>query len=273
MANSYLPPPFRLDELPVDVLLQICDHLQPSALLCLSVTSYTWRQFCCTEVWPRRIATLLSVRSVYIPRPTQQYPAPHEHQSLTTARQGADGPPDPNMCTRILRTLEMCPPARMLCLCVHLSPTDNLTSLSLTYAISRHEICRANSLYSEHQLAARTHLYIPLATEADVVRVTKQPSSAHTACIVRDHALSNKIFPVIECRPQQGGASGDPICEISNFNSRAYAPSMSLRIFRAPLSHYRIRFGTVANDQPHGSSRGTMLASGLVLGSYFRAPV
>lgn len=272
MSTAVSKPYFPLDHLPADVLLQICDHLQSSTLLCLSLTSKTWRRFCCSEVWPRRIAARLAVRSVYIPSATRRGQAPHVHQSAATAElQDNDSLPDPYTCTRILQTLETCPSARMLCLCVHLSPTDNLTSLSLTYAISRHEICRANSLYAEHQLAARTHLYIPMATEADVFRATNRPSTAHTACIVRDHALSNKLFPVVECHPKQ---DGDPnLCIATNVRRWNQTPSMSLRIFRAPLSQYRIRFAAVANGHPRDSSHGTTSAGGLVLGYYFHAPV
>lgn len=189
----------RLEQLPHDILLLICDHMQPQTLLSLSLSSTFWHHLCSTEVWPRRIANCLSVRSVDI-WPTEQPLPPHPHHTIPSTCRTPHALPKAHVYFRILRTLIVCPSARTLMLCVHIGPADTLTSLALTYAISRHDICRANSLYAEHHLATRTHLYIPMPSEDHITRALRRTSRALTVCMVRDYSLSNKLFAVVECR-------------------------------------------------------------------------
>lgn len=184
-AHDHKSSSTTLQTLPEDVLLHLCDFIQPHALLSLSLASNFWAIFCLNNVWPRRIASCLGVRAVRFVRP-----ASYKTQLTTT--------PDPQVCFRILHTFTICPSARTLCLCVHVTPSDTLTSLALNYAISRHDICRANSLYAEHHVAARTYLYIPLPTDAHIRRITGKPACAHTPLLVRDNSLSNKLFPVVD---------------------------------------------------------------------------
>lgn len=203
-ADSTAAGSFPLDRLPEDLQLEICNHMDASSLLSLSRTNSAWHDICVTEVWPRRLATCLSVRTVRVS--TSRHSAPHAHHSTSDEsgpqdKSDTNRVPKPHVYFRILRTLQASASARTLVLCVHLGPSDTLTSLALTYAISRHEICRANSLYAEHHMAARTHLYIPMVNAEEVCRLTEKYPHEHVVCLVRDHALSNKLFAVVGCRP------------------------------------------------------------------------
>lgn len=186
-----------IDELPQDVVLQICDHMDASSLLALSLTSTFWKRFCCMEAWPRRLALSLSVRSVYVPHPPRRAVAPHTEDDVTMAATTTNT--NPHACFRILHTLNTCPSSRILCLCVHMSRTDSLTSLALSYGVTRDDICRTNCLYTEYQLPGRTHVYVPLLTEDHVLRATGKPAHMLTVALVRDASLSNKLFAVVAC--------------------------------------------------------------------------
>lgn len=179
-------------------MLQICDHMDALSLLALSLTSTFWKRFCCFEVWPRRLASSLSVRTVHVPHHPRRAVAPHTNNDVNMATSTSNI--DPHACFRIMHTLNTCPSSRILCLCVHINRTDSLTSLALSYGVTRDDICRTNCLYTEYQLSGRSYVYVPLLTEDDVLRAMGKSARTLTVALVRDASLSNKLFAVVACR-------------------------------------------------------------------------
>lgn len=258
--------------LPQDVLLHISDHMNAPTLLALSLTSSFWRRFCCVEAWPRRLAGRLSVRTVHVPHPPRRAIAPHPHtddDDVTPINHNMD----PFTCFRILQTLETCPSSRILCLCVHINRTDSLTSLALSYGVSRDDICRTNCLYTEYQLTGRTHVYVPLLTANHIFRATGKPMQMISVVLVRDASLSNKLFPVVACRR----GNPDRVYKgLSFVNPRRVVAAAAEAVAAAEARTRATQSAscvTVPSDPAVTTVRASTLSGGTVRERYPRAPV
>lgn len=202
----------KLDHLPEDALLTICDFIQPDALLSLSYLSTFWNQFCINKVWPRRVAAALGVRALH----------------LQAAK------PNSSAWLRLYNTFVSNRVAAHLSICVQIGPDDTATSLALRYAVSPHDIFRTNSLFTEHQLASRTHLYVPLLSEDAVIQFTGLPSCGHTPVLVRDKYLSRKCFLVVKFASSQLAYSTTPT--ISRLRAHSYVRKLVVKLIARGLS-------------------------------------
>lgn len=173
------------------MLVTICDFVLPESLLSLSKVSPFWDNLCVETLWPRHIATALGVQGV---RGNNEAPLSQYLMQQKPIR-------DSQIWFRILHNFRAFPAASALSICVQLGKKDSLTSLALEYAVSRQDIMRSNSIFAEHHLASRTHLYIPLLTEDAVSLFTGIPTHKHTPVLIRDTALSRKYFAVVKFRP------------------------------------------------------------------------
>lgn len=119
---------FSLDDFPEEILLVICDHMQPHAILSLSRTSEFWQTFCNTEVWPRRIATYLSVHAVHIcpeRNNSNHYETrtpSHNKEQNTKARNSLSHKLVSECCRPCSRAR---PPVRSCCACICGEPTHS----------------------------------------------------------------------------------------------------------------------------------------------------
>lgn len=259
-----------MDKLPQDVVLQICDHMNASSLLALSLTSTFWKQFCCVEAWPRRLASILSVRAVHIPHPPRRAVVPHTDDDVNITSVPTNT--DPRACFRILHTLNTCASSRILCLCVHMNPTDSLTSLAISYGVTRDDICRTNCLYTEYQLSGRTHVYVPLLTEDQVLGATGKPASMLTVALVRDASLSNKLFAVVACRHAIFDNANKGLSFVVPRRVVA-AAAAAVAAAEARVRNARNSSGApVSNDQTASLGRVTRWTGGTVRGNYPPAP-
>lgn len=187
-----------LSDLPEETLQTICNFAHPDDLHSLSQTSHFWRNLCRNYVWPRRVAECIGVRSILYescPHPTRST------QQLPVLRNVDIDMPDSQTWLRVFRAFQTHHCTRTLYICVQLGNTDSVTSLALQYAVTPQDIFRTNLLFSEHQLASRAQLYVPLLTEDSVLHFTGSPTAQQTPYLVRDKVLSKKYFLVVKFRP------------------------------------------------------------------------
>ncbi|PXF49439.1 hypothetical protein BWQ96_00755 [Gracilariopsis chorda] len=182
----------HLNDLPHDVLLLIGSHMHTDALHAMSQLSPFWHRTVHTELWPSRIASILSVRKVRFQTPQQRNPI--HHPALCPL------PTSSHTWHAIVHTFRTYPSSRCLHLCIQLAANDSITALALRYAVSVHDILRANALFAEHQLACRTHLYVPLRTDEHLVKLTGVPRARQQPFLISDVTLSSKYFLVVDVR-------------------------------------------------------------------------
>lgn len=158
----------------------------------MSQVSPFWHHLIHSTVWPARIASILRVRKLLFQTPKQR--GRIHHPALSPP------PTDSHTWHRILHTFHTYPSSRSLHLCIQLAANDSITAIALRYAVSVHDILRTNALFAEHQLACRTHLYVPLRSDEQLVSLTGLPRARQQPFLVSDVTLSNKYFLVVDVR-------------------------------------------------------------------------
>ncbi|CAN8062679.1 unnamed protein product [Agarophyton chilense] len=251
MSSPSAPPPhsparpipdtrLSLNRLPEDVLLLICDFAAADTLHTLSIASERWRYFIQTKVWPRRLAFSLRVRAIRFVPPTT---APNTLRFISHTKSL-----DASAWVRILQTFQTYSSSRLLCICVALSKHDSITSLALRYAVSVNDILRTNALFAEHQLASRTHVFVPLIDDSAVLSVTGIPRHMHSPFLVTDITLSNKYFLVTDFR---GSPCASHTLSSSRSNSqKTYVRQLLVKLMAKGLSvlEDEVRYYLQEND-------------------------
>lgn len=190
-SETAVPVRTRLQDLPVDILLLICDVLPLRDLPPLSQASRLWSRLIHHRVYPRRVASLLGVRAVRLELPPGPALLPPSMRPLD---------PTPRFWPAFVPTLAAHRALRTLHVCVPLSRTDSVNSLALEFDVSRADIFHTNALLNDSHLACRTHLYLPLLDDDAVRRATGRPTASQAPILVRDLVLKNKHFFVVDFR-------------------------------------------------------------------------
>lgn len=222
-------PPTCVTQLPIDILVHISDYLPAQTLHALALSTSFFYALSLRQLWPRRLARKLGIRAIQstppetnLPRSTVSYVPPHSKGWL-----------------RLCSTLPDSP-SEALSLCVKLSDTDTVSSLALKFSVTRQDIFRVNALYSERQVASRTHLYIPMLSDDAILSYTGVEKRCHVPFLVKDTVLS-KYFLVVKFL-----SSDPPICapRDSQTKKETYVRQLIVKLIAKGLSvgEHEVRF-------------------------------
>lgn len=168
----------KLTDLPNELLLQIFSFVDANTLLKISSTSRALRRLCQVEAWPNLAANAAGVRSITASESTKIWSA--------------------GRWKKFVLSLETHSTSRVLHVAVYLNRGDSIRSLALQHEVCIAEILRTNALISEHHLATRKVLYIPIKSDEKLKAVNGLTKSQQRPNVVRDCTLAGRNFLVVK---------------------------------------------------------------------------
>ncbi len=167
----------KLTDLPNELLLHVFSFVDATTLLRISFSSRSLQSLCVLQAWPALAARAAGVRTIVKCNSTQLW--------------------SPAAWKRFVMSLQTHPTARVLHVAVHLNRGDSVRSLALQHGVCMADLLRTNALFSEHHLATRDRVYVPLVNDERVKAVTGLPKSAQRPSVVRDCTLAGRNFLVV----------------------------------------------------------------------------